>query len=139
MAEATADQELSWFTWGERDCWPFVRILIVGAVLFGAGHSALGLKLDMHRLLRMPGQVLGVLSVMAMISFVLAELYLLLFAIPLYVLGVLNDWFYAIGQWVYRKALGETSSVMLAFVGVCGEVLLFGGLGLLIRRFLHLP
>ncbi len=136
MNDTAIGREDSWFSWGDRDCWPFVRILIVATVLLSAAHCRLGWKLDTSRLLAMPGQVLGVLSILAMISFALAELYLLLFAIPLYVLGVLNDWFYDLSWGLCRVLLRMRPGPLLALAGLSGEIALFGGLGLLIRRLL---
>lgn len=135
MTETMAEGQTC-LAWGDRDCWPFVRILIVAAALLSAGHFGLGWRIDLHYLLRVPGQVLGVLSVMAMISFVLAELYLLLFAVPLYVLGVLNDWAYSSSRWACRAVFRLRSAWLLALGGLLGEILLFSGLAYLVRRVL---
>lgn len=44
----------------------------------------------MNRLLAMPGEVLGVAAILAMLSFALAELYLLVFALPIYIGGAMT-------------------------------------------------
>lgn len=122
----TEMQESPRLTWGERDCWPFVRILIVAFILGAAAHHFTGWTIDARHLLGLPRQMLGVLAVLAMISFALAEIYLLLFAIPIYAVGVLNDWFYWASRWVCRTAFGIRSAFLLALFGVCGEIALFG-------------
>ena len=129
-----ANQELSWLSWGERDCWPFARILIVTFVLGAAAHRFVGWAIDVRHLLGLPRQMLGVLSILALISFALAELYLLVFAIPLYVVGVLNDWFYCVSRWVCQGAFRIRSAPLLALGGLCGEIILFGVAALLLQR-----
>lgn len=110
----------------ERDWWPTWRMLITACVLGAAAHLYLGWSIDLHHLLAMPGQILGVLSILAMISFVLAELYLLIFLIPIYILGVLNDWFYNATRWVCRTVFRIRSAPLLTLFGLCGEIALFG-------------
>ncbi|MEK6536782.1 MAG: hypothetical protein AABZ63_04785 [Actinomycetota bacterium] len=117
------------------DWWPFTRITITAAVLAATTHVSLGWQPPLRQLAVMPGQILGILSLMAMISFALADLYLLLFLIPLYVVGVLNDWFYLAPRWTVRFTFRCESRFTLGIAGLCGEVLLFGGLGLLLRHF----
>ena len=126
MADTAMAQETFRITWGERDCWPFVRICIVAMVLGAAAHRFAGWTVDPRHLLALPRQMLGVLSLLAMISFAAAEAYLLVFAIPLYIVGILNDWFYAVSRWVCRRALGICSASVLTLLGVCGEAALFG-------------
>ena len=75
------------------DWWPFTRLAITAAALGAAAHVFLGWQPPLRQALAMPGQMLGVLLILAMVSFVLADLYLLLFLGPLYAVGVLNDWF----------------------------------------------
>lgn len=116
------------------DWWPFTRITIAAAVLGLAAHLFLGWQPPLRQLLAMPGQILGVLSLMAMISFALADLYLLVFLIPLLIVGILNDWFYGASRWVCRVMLRIQSARVLAIGGLCGEVLLFLAAGLLLRR-----
>lgn len=118
------------------DWWPSTRIAITAAVLGTAAHVFLGWQPPLRQVLAMPGQVLGVLSILAMISFTLADLYLLLFLIPLYIVGVLNDWFYDLSRWLCRVVLRMASGPLLAFSGLCGEIALFGGLGVVIRWLL---
>ena len=134
MIDTSLDEESSWLTWGERDCWPFVRILIVAFVLGVTAHYFAGWTIDVPPLLGKPRQMLGILSILAMVSFVLAELYLLLFAIPLYILGVLNDWFYHASSWALRKVFRMHSTRSLAIAGLCGDIILFSGLAYLLRR-----
>lgn len=63
---------------------------------------------------------------MSMISFVLADLYLLLLLGPLYLLGVLNDWFYAASHWTFRTIFRVRPGRTLALLSLGGEMLLFG-------------
>jgi len=121
--------------WGEsRDWWPFTRIAITAAALGAAVHFFLGWQPPLRQVLAMPGQVLGVLSILAMISFVLADLYLLLFLVPIYVIGVLNDWFYLASWHACRAILRLRAAWLLAIGGLCGEIVLFGGLACLLRE-----
>lgn len=118
------------------DWWPFTRLVITAAALGLAAHIFLGWQVRPREVLALPGQMLGVLSILAMISFVLADLYLLLFLGPLYIVGVLNDGFYAASRWACRAAFRLRSAWLLALGGLCGEILLFGGLAYLLRRIL---
>lgn len=120
---------------GPVDWWPFTRIIVTAAALGLAAHVFLGWQVRPRELFALSGQILGVLSILAMISFVLADLYLLLFLGPLYVVGVLNDWFYLAPRWAVRVAFRCESRFALGLAGLCGEVLLFGGLGFLLRHF----
>jgi len=49
----------------------------------------------------------------------------------------LNDWFYSASWHACRAILRFRSAWLLAIGGLCGEVLLFGGLALLIRAALQ--
>lgn len=120
----------------DRDWWPFTRIIITAAAIGLGAHFYLGWEVQPRELLALSGQVLGVLSILAMISFALADLYLLLFLIPLYVLAVLNDWTYFAGRWACRAIMGPRPAIVLAAGGLCGEVLIFGGLLYLLRWLL---
>jgi len=122
----------------DRDWWPFTRMLITAAALGLGAHLYLGWQVRPRELLVLPGQMLGVLSILAMISFVLADLYLLLFLIPLYILAVLNDWTYGASWHACRAILRLRSARLLALGGLCGEIVLFGGLAYLLRRVLLL-
>lgn len=133
MNSTAIEREGFCLIWGDRDCWPFVRILIVTVVLLSAAPCLLGWTLDTSRLFAMARQVLGVVSVLALISFPLAELYLLIFAVPLYIIGVLNDWFYDASRWVCRAFFGIRSGTILALCGLLGECLFFNGLAYLLR------
>lgn len=118
---------------GGRDWWPFTRLLITATALGAGAHFLLGWELQPRMLFALPPQILGVLSILAMLSFVLADLYLLLLLVPLYVLAVLNDWFYAASKWACRAVLGPRPGPVLATGGLLGETLLFGGLAYLLR------
>lgn len=118
-----------------RDWWPFSRLLITAAVLGSAAHFFLGWQVRPQALVSMGIQSFGVLSLLAMISFVLADLYLLLFLFPLLIVGVLNDWFYSASRWTCQVVLRLRAASLLAVGGLCGEILLFGGLAFLLRRF----
>lgn len=115
---------------------PFTRITSTVVVLGLAAHQFLGWQPPLRRLPARPGQILGVLSLMAMISFALADLYLLVFLVPLYVVGVLNDWFYDLSRWLCRVVLRMMPGPLLALSALCGEIVLFGGLEAVIRRLL---
>ena len=119
----------------DRDWWPFTRLLITAAVLGLAAHLYLGWTFRPQALLALSGQVLGVLAILTMFSFMLADLYLLAFLVPLYFVGVLNDWFYSASRWVCREVLGLNSSALLAAGGLLGEILMSIGLIYLVRRF----
>lgn len=119
------------------DWWPFTRLLISATTLGLAAHVFLGWEVQPRQLLALSGQMLGVLSILAMISFTLADLYLLLFLGPLYVVGVLNDWFYGASRWICRTVLRLQSTPLLALGGLCGEILLFGSLICLIRGLIQ--
>lgn len=121
---------------GGIDWWPFTRLVITGAVLGLSAHYYLGWSPDLRALARLPWNVFEILSFAALISFALAELYLLLFLIPLYVVAVLNDWFYDASHWLGRVILRLRPSLLLNLAALCGEILSFGGLGLAVRQFL---
>lgn len=130
------DQKQAYPT-GGVDWWPFTRLLITAAVLGLAAHAFFGWSIEPRRMLSTPGQMLGVLSILAMISFILADLYLLAFLlIPLYVVGVLNDWFYLASRWIAGTIFQVKSARLLALIGLAGEVFLFGSLAWLARRLL---
>lgn len=117
----------------DRDWWPFTRLLITSAAMGLAAHWAMGWKPRPEEILAASAQVLGVLSILAMISFVLADLYLLAFLLPLYALAVLNDWSYGMSLAICRFAFGLRPGPILALAGLCGEILLFAVAGLLAR------
>lgn len=117
------------------DWWPFTRLAVTAAVLGLAAHLYVGWTPRPRELLALSGQVLGVLSILAMLSFVLADLYRLVFLIPLYVVAVLNDWTYLGSRKVCRVVLRLRSAPSLAWGGLAGEILLFGGLAYLLCRY----
>lgn len=119
---------------GGIDWWPFTRLLITGAVLGLSAHYCLGWSPDLRALARLPGNVFEILSLAALISFALADLYLLLFLIPLYAIAVLNDWFYDSSRWLCRVVFRLRPSLVLNLAALCGEILSFGGLGLAVRQ-----
>jgi hypothetical protein len=121
---------------GEIDWWPFTRLLITAAVLGLSAHYYLGWRPDLRALARLPWNVFEILSFAALISFALAELYLLLFLIPLYAVAVLNDWFYDSSRWLCRVIFRFRPSLVLNLAALCGEILSFGGLGLAVRHVL---
>ena len=118
----------------DRDWWPFTRLVITAAAMGLVANWVVGWKPRPEAIAAAFAQVLGVLSILAMISFALADFYLLLILIPLYAVATLNDWFYAAGRWACRAALGPKPTPLLAVGGLCGEILLFGGLGYLLHR-----
>jgi hypothetical protein len=118
-----------------RDWWPFTRITITAAALGLGAHFYLGWEVRPRELLTVPGQVFGVLSILAMISFVLADLYLLVFLIPLYFIALLNDYAYRFSRFVLRKVFGLRPGPSLALAGLTGEIFLFGITAVLVVRF----
>lgn len=110
--------------------------MITAAVLGLASHVFLGWQVRPREALTLPGQMLGVLSILAMISFALADLYLLVLLVPLYAVAVLNDWTYSASRHACRAVLRLESAALLAFGGLCGEILLFGGILCLMRLLL---
>ena len=121
---------------GGIDWWPFTRLLITGAVLGLGAHYYLGWKPDLRALAQLPWNVFEILSLAALISFALADLYLLLFLIPLYALAVLNDGFYDLSCWLLRRVLRMRSALGVRLLGLGGEILLFLASGLLGLRAL---
>lgn len=122
------------------DWWPFIRLLITAAVLGLAAHAFVGWQPRPRELIALSGQMVGVLAILAMISFALADLYLLAFLlVPLYVLAVLNDWTYSASFWAGRTILRLRSQRSLAMAGLCGEIAIFAlclfALGRLAARF----
>ena len=121
---------------GGIDWWPFTRFLITGAVLGLSAHYYLGWRPDLRALARVPWNVFEILSLAALISFALADLYLLLFLIPLYALAVLNDWLYGFSYGGCLVVLRLRHPARLALAGLCGEVGLFGAIAFLARGLL---
>ncbi len=121
---------------GGIDWWPFTRLLVTGAVLGLSAHYYLGWSPDLRALARLPWNVFEILSFAALISFALADLYLLLFLIPLYALAVLNDWLYDFSYGACRVVFRLRHPALLALAGLCGEVGLFGTLAFLARGLL---
>jgi hypothetical protein len=119
------------------DWWPFTRITITAAILGLAAHLFLGWQPPLRQLLAMPGQVLGIVSLAAMISFALADLYLLVFLVPLLIVGILNDWFYSASRWACRRVLRIKSGAVLTSIGLCGEIVLFAGFVYALRVLAH--
>ena len=110
---------------GGIDWWPFTRFLITGTVLGLSVHYYLGWRPDLRAMARLPWNVFEILSLAALISFALADLYLLLFLIPLYALAVLNDWFYDLSCWLIRNVLGMQWWLGIQLLGLGGQIILF--------------
>lgn len=110
---------------GRVDWWPLTRMLITGAILGLAAHVLMGWQVRPQEILLLAGQMFGVLAILAMISFVLADLYLLVFLGPLYILAVANDWFYLASVRTGRTIFRLRSPLPLAIAGLCGEIALF--------------
>lgn len=119
-----------------RDWWPFTRMIITAAALGAGVHFYLDWQVQPGPLLALAGQMFGVMSILAMISFALADVYLLAFLLPLYALAVLNDWFYQAAVWSLRIALRLRDGPALSLGGLCGEILLFGAMAFLLVRIL---
>lgn len=117
------------------DWWPFARLLITAVVLGLAAHVFLGWQVRAREVPALSGQMFGVMSILAMISFVLADLYLLVFLIPLLIVGVLNDWSYGASVWALRTVFRMRSGRSLSFAGLCGEIILFGFCLIVLGRF----
>jgi hypothetical protein len=120
------------------DWWPSSRLAITAAVLGLGAHFFLGWQPPIRYVLALPCQIFEVTGLLAMVSFALADLYLLLFLVPLLVLAVLNDWFFLGSRFAAEFIVGRRSALVLNLLGLGGEILLFGALGLALRR-LFLP
>lgn len=118
------------------DWWPLARLLTVIAVFGAVAYGRFGWTPDLAAVAALPRRVFEVLSFCALISFGLAHLYLILLMFPIFAVVTLNDTFYAGSHWLCRVVLRMRSGQVLALSGLCGEIVLFGGLGLLIRRLL---
>ena len=135
MIASTPDYESPWPPLLNWDWWPLARLLTTGAVLGLAAHFYLGWTPDLRHVARLPREVFEVLSFFTLVSFALAHLYLMLLMFPLYAIVTLNDTFYGLIQWLCGAVLRIRSKRLLAVGGLLGEVLMFGGLALLIRHF----
>jgi len=116
------------------DWWPLARLLITGAVLGLAAHYWWGWTPDLSGLARKPREVFEVLSLFTLISFALAHLYVMLLAFPLYAVVTLNDAFYGASRGIFRVLFRLRSPAILTVMGLCGEVVCFGGLLCLLSR-----
>jgi hypothetical protein len=83
-----------------------------------------------------PGGIAMILSFIVMLSAGLAHICLVVLMIPLCGIILCNDWFYDASRRLARLVLRLRSRALLAALGLCGEILLFAGLALLLRRLL---
>lgn len=122
--------------WNEWDWWPLARLLITASVLGITAHLLWGWTIPLRGLAGAPGKAFESFALFALASDVLAHLYLVALAFPLYAAVLLNDSFYDASRWVIEAAFRPHSKLFLDILGLGGEILLFGGLGILGRWFL---
>lgn len=121
---------------GERDWWPLTRLLAV-AFSFGLlAHCRFGWNPPLRDLWALPGGLATIFLFAVALSSTLAHVFLIAAAIPLCGIILLNDWLYDATCWILRTVLRLRSRISVAVLGLCGEVALFGGIALLIRKFL---
>lgn len=118
------------------DWWPLVRLLTVLSVFGAIAYFDFGWKVSATEVLGLPRRVFEVLSFLALLSFGLAHLYLILLMFPLYATVTLNDTFYNLTVWIFRLIFRVQSSWALALLGLGGEIALFGAILLLVRHLL---
>lgn len=118
------------------DWWSLTRVAITAVVLAAAAHVLIGWQPPLRHLLGMPVRMIGIMSLLAMVSFALADLYLLAFLVALLVVGILNDWLYAASRCVFVWVFRPRSASIIALGGLCGEIIMFGCLAWAIRAAL---
>ncbi len=118
------------------DWWPLVRLLTVLSVFGAIAYFDLGWKVRATEALALPRRVFEVLSFLALLSYALAHLYLILLMFPLYAVVTLNDTFYDMSVWTLRTVFRMRSGRGLSLAGLCGEILLFGAAAVPICRAL---
>jgi hypothetical protein len=118
------------------DWWPSSRLAITATVLGLGAHLVLGWQPPVQNILALPGQLFGMTWLLAMVSFAVSEIYLLVLLIPLWIVAILNEWLYQCSRSVARMLLGGCPTVVLNLLGLGGEILLFFALEVVARRFL---
>ena len=101
-------------------------------------HWRLGWNPHLRDLWSLPGGVATIFLFIVALSSTLAHVALVALSVPLCGVILLNDWLYDASLWVCRAVLRLKSSAVLAAGGLCGEIILFGALAVLVRRFLPL-
>ncbi|TBR21576.1 hypothetical protein EPO15_09910 [bacterium] len=117
------------------DWWPLARLLTVVFVIGITGYQ-FGWRIDPGAVLALPRRVGEVLSFLTLVSFALAHLYVVLLMFPLYAAVTLNDTYYDLTTWTFRTIFRVRSGRALAFIGLAGEVVLFGATLSLLHRLL---
>jgi len=128
--------ELSWFTWGERDWWPLTRLLTVGLAFCLLAHWAFGWNLGARNLWALPGGILAIFSFVLLLSSGLAHVCLVVLMAPVCGIILLNDWFYDLSRAVCQILLRTHSHIVLNLAGLCGEIALFGLATYLLKVYL---
>lgn len=136
MSTTTMDEQDFSLAWAERDWWPLTRLLIVGLAFGLFAHARLGWNPHPRDLWAIPGGIAMIVSFIVMLSSGLAHICLIALMLPLCGIILCNDWFYDVSYWLARAALRLKSGALLAALGLCGEILLFGSLGALVHRLL---
>jgi hypothetical protein len=126
MIDATMGRESSWLTWGERDWWPLTRLLTVGLAFGFLAHWRFGWNPVVRDLWSIPGGFLTIFSFILLLSSTMAHLCLVVLSIPMCGIILCNDWFYDATHWTLRIVLRLRSRALLAVLGLCGEIALFG-------------
>ena len=111
-----------------------VRLLTTASVLAVAAHFFLGWKVNLGLLAALPGNAFQVFSLLVLVSDALAHVYIILIMFPLYAVVELNELLYNLTVGTCQIVLRMRPGLGLKLTGLCGEIILFGCLGLLIRR-----
>lgn len=137
MTDATMDEGMSPLARGERDWWPLTRLLTVGLVFGLVAHWRFGWNPVLRDLWALPGGFVTLFSFVVLLSSAMAHLCLVALAIPMCGVILLNDWFYDATVWTLRMVLRLRCRAVLAVLGLCGEILMFGGLAYAVGSLLR--
>lgn len=121
----------------EWDPWPLIRLVAVFIAAALWLHWRFQLTMPSPReLARIGAGLFETFCVCAVLSAVLADLFLVVLMFPLYATIVLQDWFYDASHWLLRLFLGPRSPRLTAGLALAGELGLFLGLWRSVELFL---
>ena len=120
------------------DWWPLTRLLTVGLVFGLVAHWRFGWNPVVRDLWALPGGIVALLSFAVLLSSAVAHLCLVALAITMCGIILLNDWLYDATVWSLRMVLRLKSRTVLAVLGLCGEIVMFGGIAHALRRLFAL-
>jgi hypothetical protein len=106
----------------------------VGLAFGLVAHWKFGWNPAVRDLWALPGGLLTIFSFILLLSSAMAHVCLVALSIPLCGIILLNDWLYEISKQLCLVVLRMRPGPLLALSSLCGEIALFGGLGLLIVR-----